>query len=512
MSFTNMEVYDWGILSVTYVCISWVIWVTFKWSVPEGFPPGPRPWPIIGHLPFLAKNGKNLPKAMLELSKTYGPVIGLKVFWQNYVFINDYESSKEAFVEKSKIFAGRPDFLYVLKELLSSEGRIRGVLFSSGDIWKHTRRFCKRSMKEFGVGSKAIENIIHTEMNFVSDIMKKNGKKTGPGINMDFLLKMAMNNIMSCMNFGHRFDYFDKDFQKMISIVENISSISFVSPINIFPLLRFSPISFWFWKLMREKCEMEDFINNEIKEHRQSFNANKPRDMVDLYLLKEMEADKDDVITGSDLKRAIVDLFMSGTDTTTTGISWFLLHMLHRPEIQKRCQEELDSVIGPDETLSMEDYCKLPYLNAVIYETQRCTSLSALGVTRSPNKTTTLNDYVIPKNSIVMPNVYAIHRDKMIWENPEEFNPDRWLDGNGQFILHKGFMLWGFSPRKCIGENYSKTQLFLIIGTLLKRFEFSSATFPVPPLEGKQGIIFVPPAYKVHAVPRICLDTSVPEI
>ena len=496
-----MEVYDWGLLSVI-ICISWAVWLTIRWSVPDDYPPGPRAWPIIGHLPFFAKNGRNLPKAMLELSKSYGPIIGLKVFWQNYIFINDYESSREAFVEKYKIFAGRPDFLFVPKELLSSEGKIRGTLFSSGDIWKYTRRFCKRSMKEFGVGRKTIENKIHTEMNLVFDIIKKNGKKSGPGINLDFLLKMANNNIMSSMNFGHRFDYSDKQFQKMIKIVDNITSISFVSPINIFPLLRFSPISFWFWKLMREKRQMEDFINSQIMEHRQTFNANQPQDIVDLYLLKELETDNDDVITCSDLKRAIVDLFMAGTDTTTTAISWFLLHMLHRPEIQKRCQNELDSVIGPDDILTMEDWHKLPYFNAVFYETQRCTSLSALGVTRSPNKTTTLNGYVIPKQSIVMPNVYAIHRDKTIWENPEEFNPDRWLDENGQFKLHQGFMLWGFSPRNCIGENYSKTQLFLIIGTLLKMFEFSSATFPIPPLEGTQGIIFVPPPYKVYAVAR----------
>nr|XP_020634612.1 cytochrome P450 2J6-like [Pogona vitticeps] len=93
----------------------------------------------------------------------------------------------------------------------------------------------------------------------------------------------------------------------------------------------------------------------------------------------------------------VSDLFIAGSETTARTLQWGLLYMMAYPEIQEKCQQEMDAVLGNNACLKYEDRERLPYTNAVIHEILRFSSVVPLGVEHAPIKDMMLSGYVIPK-------------------------------------------------------------------------------------------------------------------
>uniref|UniRef100_A0A674J3C0 Uncharacterized protein n=2 Tax=Terrapene triunguis TaxID=2587831 RepID=A0A674J3C0_9SAUR len=135
----------------------------------EDFPPGPKPLPIIGNLHIM--DLKRPYRTMLELSKKYGPVFSIQMGCQKMVVLSGYETVKEALVNQADAFAERPK-VPVFEEL--SKGY--GVIFSHGNNWKVMRRFTLTTLRDFGMGKRAIEDRIVEEYGFLmKDIESRKG-------------------------------------------------------------------------------------------------------------------------------------------------------------------------------------------------------------------------------------------------------------------------------------------------------------------------------------------------
>ena len=81
--------------------------------------------------------------------------------------------------------------------------------------------------------------------------------------------------------------------------------------------------------------------------------------------------------------------------------------------------------------------------------------------------------YTIPKDTMVIGYSHGIHMDPDNFKNPQEFNPDRWIDGDGkfQYIPYK-FMPFSMGPRVCVGESLARTELVMFTAMLLHKYEF----------------------------------------
>ena len=139
------------------------------------------------------------------------------------------------------------------------------------------------------------------------------------------------------------------------------------------------------------------------------------------------------------IKVLVFEIFLAGTETSVSSIYWALLFMAKYPEVQKRVQAEIDNVIG-DRAPINSDRAKLKYVEAVMCESYRVSSFVRLATLRNL-KTTTLRGYTIPANSMVLPNLYAIHCNPKIWIDPDHFHVENFLDEKANSLKNTEHLL-----------------------------------------------------------------------
>ncbi|RXG53689.1 cytochrome P450 2L1, partial [Armadillidium vulgare] len=246
-----------------------------------------------------------------------------------------------------------------------------------------------------------------------------------------------------------------------------------------------------------------------IKEHRESLDKNNPRNYIDKYLI-EYEKQKGnpeyDYWGEEDLLSNILDIFMAGSETTSSTIRWFFLYMSRFPDVQKRVQKEIDEIVPKGQLPSLHDKEKLPCLEALTYEINRIISLIPHSVPHEATEDTTLENYFIPKGSVVITNIETCHKDPLHWKHPNTFSIDNFLDDEGKLIKNKeGYLPFSLGRRQCLGESLAKMELFIFMGSILQNFEIlepKGQNVKLEPLE-HTNIINMVPTFKVILKNRI---------
>ena len=236
------------------------------------------------------------------------------------------------------------------------------------------------------------------------------------------------------------------------------------------------------------------------------------------------------------LQQVVGDLFGAGTETTTNTLMWAIIYMLHNPDVVRNVQGEIERVLGK-KLPSMKDKQDLPYVEATVMEIQRMSEIVPLGVPHSVLEDVEFRGYTIPKGTTVMSNLYAVHRDERIWDQPDVFKPSRFLNENGRIVRQEQLIpfcignrlslvfsncrlsicfpyfvqstgskyntLLISGKRACLGEALARMELFLFFTTMFQHF-----TFELPPgeklpsLVGRLSITHVPPPFNINAKER----------
>lgn len=170
-------------------------------------------------------------------------------------------------------------------------------------------------------------------------------------------------------------------------------------------------------------------------------------------------------------------MVVGGTETTSNTVEWAMAELIQKPEMMKKAQQELEQVVGKDNMVEESHLPKLTYLGAVIKEVLRLHPALPLLVPHCPNSTCTINGYTIPQGSQVFVNVWAIHRDPAIWENPLEFKPERFLgiDGSKWDFTGNDFRYFPFGSgrRICAGIPMAERIVGYALASLLHSFDWN---------------------------------------
>lgn len=459
-------------------------------------PPGPFCLPIVGYLPFI---GDRPHLTFKSLQEKYGNVVSL-YFGSRYVIVLcDYLAVREAFMKNA--FLGRPPNApnHVIKETVSFS-------VCSGYVWKEQRRFALHVFRNLGFGKHKMEDYIKEEIVFFLNTLQE---YKGEPCNVRQYLSPSTSNNISALMFGRRMDYDDPKRILLNKVVDDL--LRFFRPTGyhaFFPRLR----SLLFrYEILGYKDvnvtirEMLNFVDDEIKYHQKTFDADNVRDYLDSYLL-EMEKRKekrDNSFTISMLRGNIPSLFGAGGSTVRTTIEWALLTMAAYPDVQKRIQAEIDDVIGHERTPFWMDHSSMPFTESVLMEIQRWKTVVPVNLVRYGLEDETVQGYYIPKGTIVFANLWEVHHDPRYWENPDDFIPERFLSEDKASVnKHPCYMPFTIGKRACPGESLAVMEVFLYFTSILQKFEVFPPNGTTVNFDASLGVIYEPLPYKLRLVLR----------
>ncbi|KAM4704889.1 cytochrome P450 2A10-like [Rhinophrynus dorsalis] len=433
----------------------------------HNLPPGPTPLPLLGNINYLTMAAAC--KYYPELSKKYGPVFTVWQLSDPIVVLCGYEAVKDALVNHADQFSGRP-FLAV------NDAMTKGfTLGTYSNHWIQFRRFLLMSLRNFGMGKKAMEERILTE---AEHLIQAISEMEGKAFNSLHLLSCAINSVISSVLFGQRLDYQDKKLLDLIIHIR-IHIGNTHSPLhqlcNMFPVLLHLP--FLKQKVFGPSSYIKATIQEQIDRHKQKLDPSSPKDVMDYFLQKIKEEEK---VVGSNfcdtsLLMFTMGLLSAGTDTTSRSLQFCIMVISHFPDIQAKVQQEIDDITGSLRPPGIMDRAHMPYTNAVIHESQRHFDLAPIGHYHAITKDTEFRGFIIPKGTTVIPFLSSVLFDPTQWETPEQFNPGHFLDDKGQFRVRPAFMVFSAGKRVCLGENLARTELFLFFCSLLQKFTFRPA-------------------------------------
>ncbi|KAM6324307.1 LOW QUALITY PROTEIN: cytochrome P450 2K4-like [Aegotheles albertisi] len=430
----------------------------------ENFPPGHRPLPIIGNLHIMDLKRPYL--TMLELSKIYGPVFSIQMGLRKMVVLPGYDTVKEALVNQADAFAGRPKIL-----ITEEQGKGKDeVVFSYGENWKVMRRFTITTLRDFGMGKKAIEDRVVEEYGCLADTIESH---KGKPLEMTLMLNAAVVNVIVSILLGKRYDYEDPTFKRLLSLInENIRIFGSpsVSMYNMFPVLGFLLKDYKIF--IRNSKEIGAFIKVTFIEHLKTLDRNDQRSFIDTFLVRQQEENgkANGYFHNENLTEVVRNLFVAGMETTSTTLRWGLLLMMKYPEIQRKVQEEIERGIGSNHP-RIEHRIQMPYTDAVIHEIQRFANILPMSLPHETTADITLKGHFVPKGTYIIPLLASV-LDKSQWKKPDDFYPEHFLNSEGKFVKKDAFMPFSAGRRICAGETLAKMELFLSFTSLLQRFTF----------------------------------------
>ncbi|XP_007089966.2 cytochrome P450 2J2 [Panthera tigris] len=489
----------WAVLHLRTVLLGAVAFLFFadflKRRRPKNYPPGPVPLPFVGNFFHLDFERSHL--QLQRLVEKYGNIFSLQLGDMSLVLITGLPLIKEVLVDQNQNFVNRPTT--PIRERIFKNN---GLIMANGQTWKEQRRFTLATLKNFGLGKKSLEECIQEEArNLIQAIKEENGQPFNP----HFKMNNAVSNVICSITFGKRFDYEDAQFQELLRLLDDVTfqeASKRCQLYNVFPwIMKFLPgphqtlFSNW------EKLKL--FVAQMIENHKRDWNPDQTRDFIDAYL-KEMEKNRGNATSSfheENLIYSTLDLFFAGTETTSTTLRWGLLYLALYPEIQEKVQAEIDRVIGQSHIPSTAARESMPYTNAFIHEVQRMGNIIPLNVPREVIEDTTLAGYYLPKGTVIVTNLTALHRDPTEWATPDRFNPEHFLE-NGQFKKREYFLPFSVGKRVCLGEQLAKSELFIFLTSLVQKFTFRAPDNEKLSLKFRMGITVSPVSHRLCAVPR----------
>ncbi|KAI0367633.1 O-methylsterigmatocystin oxidoreductase [Pilatotrama ljubarskyi] len=496
------------IVSLVTAALSFVIKRKDRPSLP--LPPGPRPLPIIGNL--LDMPTKRLGPALRDMAKKYGDIMYLDMLGQPMIMLNSYEAAVAILEGRSANTSDRPRSAMAEMSGYSWQFVLQGYTLA----WRQRRRDFHGA---FHPNAILQHRPIHVRENrrFLQRLLK----------NPERFLPLARHvfsaTIMDAV-YGLKVAEQDDPF---VSLAEKVATTfsTIVVPgrylVELIPWLRYLPAWLPGARFKRDALRWRsdvaaardvsytaslELIMKEAEDRPSIVAA-----LLDKVLRKEGKVSEEDTERFRDVAGLA---YLTGADTTLFSIQAFFLAMVQYPQAQKRAQEELDRVVGPNRLPDFFDRGSLPYIKALVKEVIRWHSVVPLGVSHRAIDEDEYNGYRIPAGSVIVPNAWAMSQDPTAYPEPEKFRPERFLK-DGQVELEVGpdtrdpeKFQFGFGRRICPGRHFANDSLFLTVASVLHVFSIEAPLgedgrpVPVAPKIVTDYFLSYPEPFQCRITPR----------
>ncbi|CAL0304119.1 unnamed protein product [Lupinus luteus] len=459
-------------------------------------PPSPLALPIVGHLHLLQPL---IHQAFRDLSLKYGPLIFLKLGYARFVVASSPEVAKEILKINELTYSSRK--MSTAINLVTYDNAT--FAFAPYDTyWKFIKKLSTTEL----LGNRTLGQFLPIRTREIHEFIQTLAQKSEAKERVDLteeLLKLS-NNIISQMMLSIKSS--DDQAEEARALVREVTQIfgefnvsDFIGVFKNFDLQGFRKRAMHIHK--RYDALLEKIISDREESRKIEKGAKREGDVEDdedelkdfLDILLDVSEDKDCEVklTRNHIKSLILDYFTAATDTTAISVEWTIAELFNNPSVLKKAQEEVDRVTCNKRLVCEADNPNLPYINAIIKETMRLHPPISM-VMRKGIEDCVVSGYLIPKGSVTCINIWAMGRDPKIWENPLEFKPERFLEGEGRFIDTKGhnyeLLPFGSGRRGCPGMPLAMRELPTVIGALVQCFEWNMFDYNGKILENGETI------------------------
>ena len=356
-----------------------------------------------------------------------------------------------------------------------------------------------KHLKDLGFGRKSLDSVMIEEVDQLIDKLIKTQRNGVIEIHGTF--NIAIINILWQIVASKRFDPEAEDTKNMLDMLtkqfqRGTSFRGFLEELDFLPTFigQFAPLG----EVEKAMIQMKDMMTVLVKEHIKDIDYDNPRDFMDVYL-KEIQVD-----ANFDIEHLVVmclDFFMAGAETSSTTLSWAMLHLALNPEVQDKCYQEIQSLGGEREP-SSDDSVRLPYVKATLMEIQRISRVGQSTLMHRLTKDTQVNNYQFKSGQPFVINTEKFLMDPKEFPEPQRFNPERFLGPDNQILKKQYFIPFGIGKRICMGETLAKNQIFIFFVRFLQRLKIEATEQQPNPENFVSGITRIPNTFEIKISER----------
>ncbi|XP_043704205.1 geraniol 8-hydroxylase-like [Telopea speciosissima] len=466
----------------------------WRWSRRERppLPPGPRGLPIVGNLPFL---DTELHLSFAKFAETYGPIMKLRLGSKLCIVVTSPSLAKEIFKDHDTVFANH--HMIAAGDFITYMG-IDMVWSPYGYHWRMLRKMCVSKM----LNHKKLEALYCFRRREVRHMVSQLYSKAGSPVDVREEMFLTAFNIITNMLWGDTLEK-EEEWRTTVEVRRVMDRVLmlFGKPniSDLFPALAWLDIQGIGRRMKKEISWLDRMLDSVIEERlkrdrerergslRREGNVDdkQAKDLLQVLLkqlnlnLKTKEGVPNNttpILTISHIKALFLDMMMAGTETTSSTVEWAMAELLKQPHIMKKAQEELEEVVGLNNMVEESHLPKLHYLHGVVKEVLRLHPPGPFLIPRCPSESCTIGGFMIPKGSKVIVNAWAIQRDPMSWDNPLEFQPERFLRSGGDEFDFSGndfrYIPFGSGRRVCVGIPMAERMVPFLLASVLQSFQW----------------------------------------
>ncbi|KPM41882.1 O-methylsterigmatocystin oxidoreductase [Neonectria ditissima] len=438
-------------------------------------PPGPKPLPIIGNITDLPSGRTPEYQHWLKFKDAYGPISRVSILGQPLVIIHDRHAAHDLLVGTSSKTSGRP-YLHFAAKLCGY-----GTLLSFQQYDAEFRQ--QRKLVHQQLGTKTAV----ARFRDVQDVESRRFlfRVLEDPKNLVDHIKTEASAIILRITYGYSIEPRKADpLARLIERMMQGASLAFVPlswPVDILPILEYFPEclpGMSFKKIAREwngitRKVIEtpyNFVRQQMAKgtHRLSYVSS-------LIEQHDDSSEKGRLNEGSEnaIKNTAAIMYAGGSDTTVSSINSLILAMVLFPAVQKKAQQEIDTVVGTNRLPQFGDRDSLPYVNALVKETIRWFPVAPMGAVHQADEDVDYGGFHISKGTQILPAIWWFLHDPQTYPDPSSFNPDRFLEPrNEPDPANEAF---GYGRRICPGRFLADESLFITISRLLAAFDIRKA-------------------------------------